>query len=114
MGISANLPWGQGLDVTSAAGLPGSSRRFGDRAEKPRPDRVCLSGRRTNRSFLMADKVYSDEEVQAKLAGLGLAEWYLEDGWLRRKYTTDGWPTTLMLTNAVGYICEAAWHHADL
>jgi pterin-4a-carbinolamine dehydratase len=39
---------------------------------------------------------------------------YLEDGWLRRKYTTDGWPTTLMLTNAIGYLCEAAYHHADL
>ena len=40
--------------------------------------------------------------------------WTLEDGWLRRKYSTDGWPTTLMLVNAVGYLCEAAWHHADL
>ena len=23
-------------------------------------------------------------------------------------------PTTLMLTNAIGYVCEAADHHADL
>jgi 4a-hydroxytetrahydrobiopterin dehydratase len=45
---------------------------------------------------------------------LKLDDWYLEDGWLRRKYNTDGWPATLMLTNAIGYICEAAWHHADL
>lgn len=59
-------------------------------------------------------KVYGDDEVKAKIAEWGLAEWYLEDGWLRRKYTTDGWPTTLMLVNAVGYVCEAAWHHADL
>ena len=49
-----------------------------------------------------------------KIAETGLDEWYLEDGWLRRKYNTDGWPTTLMLTNAIGYLCEAAWHHADL
>src|SRR5919109_5410423 len=65
----------------------------------------------------MADKqlkVYTAEEVQAKIRELGLGEWYLEDGWLRRKYNTDGWPTTLMLTNAIGYLCEAAWHHADL
>src|ERR671937_693964 len=65
----------------------------------------------------MADKkerVYGDEEVQAKVRELGLTEWYLEDGWLRRKYNTDGWPTTLMLTNAIGYQCEAAYHHADL
>ena len=57
---------------------------------------------------------YSDEEVEAKIAEHGLDGWYLEDGWLRRKYNTDGWPTTLMLVNAVGYLCEAAYHHADL
>jgi 4a-hydroxytetrahydrobiopterin dehydratase len=60
------------------------------------------------------ERVYSDAEVQTKIKELALAEWYLEDGWLRRKYTTDGWPTTLMLTNAIGYLCEAAYHHADL
>lgn len=59
-------------------------------------------------------KVYSDSEVAERIKELSLTEWYLEDGWLRRKYTTDGWPTTLMLTNAIGYLCEAAWHHADL
>ena len=63
----------------------------------------------------MADKkTYTDDEVKAKLAELGLADWYLEDGWLRRKYNTDGWPQTLMAVNAVGFLCEAAWHHADL
>ena len=59
-------------------------------------------------------KVYSPEEVQAQIQSRGLSDWYLEDGWLRRKYNTDGWPTTLMLTNAIGFLCEAAWHHADL
>jgi 4a-hydroxytetrahydrobiopterin dehydratase len=59
-------------------------------------------------------KTYTPQEVQAKIAELGLAEWYLEDDWLRRKYNTDGWPTTLMLVNAIGFLCEAAWHHADL
>ncbi len=59
-------------------------------------------------------KVYSDAEIAAKIQETGLNEWYLEDGWLRRKFTTDGWPTTLMLTGAIGYVCEAAWHHADL
>ena len=63
----------------------------------------------------MADeKVYTETEIPAKIADHGLAGWYVEDGWLRRKYTTDGWPTTLMLTNAIGYLCEAAYHHADL
>src|SRR5438309_10693818 len=60
------------------------------------------------------EKTYTAEEIPAKLKELHLDEWYLEDGWLRRKYNTDGWPTTLMLTNAIGYLCEAAWHHADL
>jgi 4a-hydroxytetrahydrobiopterin dehydratase len=60
------------------------------------------------------ERVYSDAEIPAKLQEHGLAEWYLEEGWLRRKYTTDGWPTTLMLTNTIGYLCEAAYHHADL
>lgn len=60
------------------------------------------------------EHTYTDAEVAAKIAELGLSAWTLEDGWLRRKYTTDGWPTTLMLTNAIGYLCEAAYHHADL
>ena len=60
------------------------------------------------------EKTYTEDEIAAKLPSLGLDQWRLEDGWLRRKYTTDGWPTTLMLVNAIGYLCEAAWHHADL
>ena len=60
------------------------------------------------------ERTYDDAEVQAHIAEWKLTGWYLEDGWLRRKYTTDGWPTTLMLVNAIGYLCEAAWHHADL
>jgi 4a-hydroxytetrahydrobiopterin dehydratase len=60
------------------------------------------------------EKTYSDAEIDERLAALSLDQWYVEDGWLRRKYTTEGWPTTLMLTNAIGFLCEAAWHHADL
>ncbi len=60
------------------------------------------------------ERIYSDEEVKAGIAELGLTSWYLEEGWLKRKYTTDGWPTTLMLVNAIGFLCEAAYHHADL
>jgi 4a-hydroxytetrahydrobiopterin dehydratase len=43
-----------------------------------------------------------------------LPGWYFEDGWIRRVYKTDGWPTTLMLVNAIGYCAEAAHHHPDL
>jgi len=59
-------------------------------------------------------RVYTEDEIAAKLAEHGLAGWYLEEGWIRRKYNTDGWPTTLMLVNAIGYLAEAAWHHPDL
>jgi 4a-hydroxytetrahydrobiopterin dehydratase len=57
---------------------------------------------------------YPPEEVEGKLDELGLEDWYYEDGWIRRKFNTDGWPSTLMLVNMVGYLCEAAYHHADL
>lgn len=59
-------------------------------------------------------KVYDQAAIAEKIQDLGLDGWYLEDGWLRKKYNTDGWPTTLMLVNAIGYVCEAAYHHADL
>jgi 4a-hydroxytetrahydrobiopterin dehydratase len=58
--------------------------------------------------------VYAEAEIAVKLVELGLASWQLEDGWLRRKFTTDGWLTTLALVNTVGYLAEAAWHHPDL
>ena len=44
----------------------------------------------------------------------GLTAWYLEEGWLKRKFTTEGWTTTLLLVNAIGYLAEAAYHHPDL
>jgi 4a-hydroxytetrahydrobiopterin dehydratase len=58
-------------------------------------------------------KVYSDEEIEEKLEK-ELPGWYLEDGWIRRYYKTDGWPSTLMLVNTIGYLAEAAYHHPDL
>ena len=62
----------------------------------------------------MADKerTFTDDEITQRLAAL--PGWYLEDGWIRRVYKTDGWPTTLMLVNAIGFVAEAAYHHPDL
>ncbi|MFQ5987099.1 MAG: 4a-hydroxytetrahydrobiopterin dehydratase [Thermoplasmata archaeon] len=57
--------------------------------------------------------VVPDDEVVTRLEK-ELPEWYLEGRWIRRKFNTDGWPTTLMLVNAIGYLSEAAWHHPDL
>ena len=57
---------------------------------------------------------YSEAEIPAKLVEHGLTAWKMEEGWLRRKFTTDGWLTTLALVNTIGYLAEAAWHHPDL
>ena len=43
-----------------------------------------------------------------------LPGWRLENGAIVRDYQTDGWPTTLMLVNAIGFFAEAADHHPDL
>lgn len=58
-------------------------------------------------------RVYSDEEITARLAA-ELPKWRLENGWIRRKYKTNSWKGTLMAVNAVGHLAEAAWHHPDL
>ena len=60
-----------------------------------------------------ADEVYSTAEIEARLKD-ELPHWYLEDGWIRRKYKTSGWKATLMVVNTVGHLAEAAWHHPDL
>lgn len=59
------------------------------------------------------DTVYSEEEIETRLKS-SLPHWYLEDGWIRRKYKTSGWKGTLMVINAVGHLAEAAWHHPDI
>ena len=62
----------------------------------------------------MADlKVYKEEEVRQKLAK-ELPGWYLEEGLLQCLYKTDGWQTTMMLVNAIGYLAEMVNHHPDL
>ncbi|MFO1220440.1 MAG: 4a-hydroxytetrahydrobiopterin dehydratase [Burkholderiaceae bacterium] len=60
-----------------------------------------------------ADDTYTPDEVEARLKE-ELPHWYLEDGWIRRKYKTSGWKSTLMVVNTVGHLAEAAWHHPDL
>jgi 4a-hydroxytetrahydrobiopterin dehydratase len=57
--------------------------------------------------------VLPDDVIQQRLQ-TELPHWYLEDGWLRRKYRTEGWKGTLMVVNTVGHLAEAAWHHPDL
>ncbi|MBX2879109.1 MAG: 4a-hydroxytetrahydrobiopterin dehydratase [Granulosicoccus sp.] len=59
------------------------------------------------------ERVYTESEIQEKLKA-ELPEWYFENGWIRRKYRTNGWKGTLMVINAVGHLAEAAWHHPDI
>jgi 4a-hydroxytetrahydrobiopterin dehydratase len=58
------------------------------------------------------DVVLTEDEIHAELASM--PRWEVREGWLRRKYTTPGWPHTLLLANTIAYVAEAAWHHPDL
>ncbi len=59
------------------------------------------------------ERTYSESEVAQRLKN-ELPHWYYENGWLRRKFRTSGWKSTLMVVNTVGHLAEAAWHHPDL
>jgi 4a-hydroxytetrahydrobiopterin dehydratase len=61
---------------------------------------------------MSSDHVLSEAELQVALQAL--PEWEVRDGWLRRTFTTPGWSHTMLLTAAIGYVAEAAWHHPDL
>jgi 4a-hydroxytetrahydrobiopterin dehydratase len=58
------------------------------------------------------EPTYDETQIGERLAEL--PGWWFEGGMIRRNYKTDGWPTTLMLVNAIGYMAEAAYHHPDL
>ena len=62
----------------------------------------------------MANKLqtYDASEIVNRLASL--PGWRFVDGEIQRSYKTDGWPTTLMFANAIGYCAEGADHHPDL
>jgi 4a-hydroxytetrahydrobiopterin dehydratase len=59
------------------------------------------------------ERTYSDEEVINRLKS-DLPYWELKDGWIRRKYKTSGWKSTLMVVNTVGHLAEAGFHHPDM
>ncbi|MDB5572327.1 MAG: 4a-hydroxytetrahydrobiopterin dehydratase [Hyphomicrobiales bacterium] len=52
-------------------------------------------------------------DVAAALAR-GLPRWRLDGKAIRRVYRVQGFKSALMLVNAIGHLCEAAWHHPDL
>jgi len=57
-------------------------------------------------------KIHNAESIALELEKL--PGWSFGDNLISREYQTDGWATTLMLVNAIGYLCEAADHHPDL
>jgi len=59
------------------------------------------------------EEIYADEEIERRLKE-ELPHWYLENGWIRRKYKTNDWKSTLMVVNTIGHLAEAAFHHPDL
>lgn len=61
---------------------------------------------------MASKRALSESEINARLGGL--AGWRFENGAIRRSYSTDGWRGSLLVANAIGFICEAADHHADL
>jgi 4a-hydroxytetrahydrobiopterin dehydratase len=81
---------------------------------KPLPSRRHESkSQQEERMERRESKTYSEAEVKERLER-ELPRWYFEDGWIRRKYKTEGWKGTLMVVNTVGHLAEAAWHHPDL
>jgi 4a-hydroxytetrahydrobiopterin dehydratase len=59
------------------------------------------------------ERTYTEDEIRARLQE-ELPHWYYENGWIRRKYRTGGWKSTLMVINTVGHLAEAAFHHPDI
>lgn len=59
-----------------------------------------------------AEHVFTDAEIAERLKAR--PGWEMKDGWLRRKYKTGGWQHSVMLTNTVAYLADAAWHHPDI
>ncbi|MFD0987542.1 4a-hydroxytetrahydrobiopterin dehydratase [Methyloligella solikamskensis] len=59
-----------------------------------------------------SERVYDEKECEERLKEL--PHWYLEDGWIRRKYKTASWKSTLMVINTIGHLAEAAFHHPDI
>ncbi|MEY4195500.1 MAG: hypothetical protein RLZZ226_1868, partial [Pseudomonadota bacterium] len=59
------------------------------------------------------ETVYDEAAINQRLQA-ELPHWRYENGWIRRKYRTSGWKSTLMVVTTIGHLAEAAWHHPDL
>ena len=57
---------------------------------------------------MVEEKTYTESEIDSYLKE-HLKHWYFENGWIRRKYKTSGWKSTLMVINTVGHLAEAGF-----
>ena len=60
----------------------------------------------------MAEQTHDAAAIAERLEAL--PEWSFRDGAIRRSYQTDGWPVTMLVVNAIAWVCETADHHPDL
>ncbi len=60
----------------------------------------------------MALPALTPSDVAAGLAAL--PGWRHNGGVIQRIFPTDGWRGSMLVANAIGFICEAADHHADV
>lgn len=55
----------------------------------------------------------ADDLIIARLEVMA-GDWTLTNGAISRTFVTTGWKASLMLVNAIGFICETAWHHPEI
>src|SRR6266516_993166 len=97
--------------LTSVQGFQFGIRNlgFGIRARIPNSEFLIPNSSRLDGPMPQKEHTYDEAQIAERLRDL--PGWYYQDGWIRRVYKTDGWPTTLMLVNAIGFCAEAAYHH---
>jgi 4a-hydroxytetrahydrobiopterin dehydratase len=61
-----------------------------------------------------AIKKLSPDETQSALDQNALNAWTLDSNAISRTIKTRDWRATMMVANAIGYLCETAWHHPQL
>ena len=61
---------------------------------------------------MSAARTYTDSEIAERLASR--STWTYAEGALQRRFKTANFKASLLVTMAVGHLCEAAWHHPEL
>jgi 4a-hydroxytetrahydrobiopterin dehydratase len=58
------------------------------------------------------EQLLSDAEIRHRL--LSRSGWDYHKGAIHRCYETDGWRGSMLVANAIAFICESTNHHANL